>query len=296
MKVCLFFTAFLLTVGLLGCKPKTVTVTGQIFIVTRGAENFKLGAVEVLLIEKSEVADYLQKKQPTIESVIASRQQGLVAAKEDAQKAQAAFNWFLTHGHPLTNVDFVKIFAQMKTNGIESDALVRQCSLVAAQQNLASDQGKDVRAHALLEQQEAIIEKVNQKVAEAKLLVAKYWDIVRLDKAEETNKFEITKSRVVTAESRLENSPTGEDYFADFSPVVFKKTLSDADGKFSFVYPRDKSFTIFASAQREVLNKTEKYYWLVDAPTNSESAQVFLSNNNLVSVDPDGYFKRKPNN
>ena len=69
---------------------------------------------------------------------------------------------------------------------------------------------------------------------------------------------------------------------------------SDADGKFSFAYPCDKALTIFPRAQRGVLNKTEQYYWLVNAPTNSVPAQVFLSNNNLVFVDQDGYFKLKP--
>jgi len=43
-----------------------------------------------------------------------------------------------------------------------------------------------------------------------------------------------------------------------------------------------------------VLDKTETHYWLVDAPTNAETTQIFLSNNNLVFADPDGYFKIKP--
>ena len=92
----------------------------------------------------------------------------------------------------------------------------------------------------------------------------------------------------------LELYPTPADYFEDFSPVIIQKTLSDADGKFSLNYPRNKMFAIFAHAQRMVLDKTETYYWLVDAPTNVETAQIFLSNNNLVFVDPDGYFKLKP--
>jgi hypothetical protein len=70
--------------------------------------------------------------------------------------------------------------------------------------------------------------------------------------------------------------------------------ISNSDGKFSFTYPRNKMFTIFAHAQRMVLDKTETYYWLVDAPTNAETAQIFLSNNNLVFADPDSYFKLKP--
>jgi hypothetical protein len=52
--------------------------------------------------------------------------------------------------------------------------------------------------------------------------------------------------------------------------------------------------TFFAKAERVVGTKTEKYFWLVNAPTNSEIAQVLLSNQNLVYADPDGYFKIKP--
>ena len=69
---------------------------------------------------------FCKKKQPNVDSVIASRRQDLVAAKEDARKAQAAFNWFLANGHTATNADFVKIEAQLKTIRIELDALTRQ--------------------------------------------------------------------------------------------------------------------------------------------------------------------------
>jgi len=119
--------------------------------------------------------------------------------------------------------------------------------------------------------------------------------------ASETEKIEVVKSsvteansHVATVKTNLENSPTVADYLEDFLPVVVQKTLSDSDGKFSFTYPRDKMLAIFAHAQRMVLDKTETYYWLVDAPTNAETTQIFLSNNNLVFADPDGYFKIKP--
>lgn len=269
-------------------------VTGQVFIVTRNADNVKLGAVEVLLVETPQVADFLHKKQPAIESVIASWQQALAAAKEDAQKAQAAFEWFLTKGRPGTNADFLRIMAQIDVIRSQADALNRQFYSLDAQYDLAKRGDNSARADALLEQQEAIHAKMKQKVAEAALLLEKAKDVLRRADAEETNKFEVAKSRVATAEANLENSPTAEDYLAEFSPVVFEKTLTDADGKFSFAYPCDKALTVFASAQRTVLNKTEKYYWLVNAPTNAGVAQVFLSNNNLVFVDPDGYFKLKP--
>jgi hypothetical protein len=85
-----------------------------------------------------------------------------------------------------------------------------------------------------------------------------------------------------------------EDYLAEFFPVPTQKTLTDADGRFSFSFPSHKSFTIFATAKRAVLDRAERYYWLANASADSQKGQVFLSNNNLVYSDPDGYFKLKP--
>ena len=69
--------------------------------------------------------------------------------------------------------------------------------------------------------------------------------------------------------------------------------MTDADGRFSFSYPKDTVFTIYAFAQRKVLDGTEYYTWLVDAPKGND-ANFYLSNNNLATVDPDNYFAIKP--
>ena len=142
MKSYLSFGTLLLFIGLLGCKPKQTTVTGQIFIVTRGAENSKLGAVEVLLVERPQVIDFLQKKQSDIESVIASRRQEVAIAKENVKKAEVAFNWFLANGYPATNADCVKIRAKLQAVRMEFDALDQQFYSVNAQQDFASRQGE----------------------------------------------------------------------------------------------------------------------------------------------------------
>ncbi len=64
MKIRIFLTlTFAVLVALTGCKPKQTTLSGQMFVVTQGAENVKLGDVEILLIKKSQVADFLQKKE-----------------------------------------------------------------------------------------------------------------------------------------------------------------------------------------------------------------------------------------
>jgi wobble nucleotide-excising tRNase len=67
---------------LTGCKPKQTTLSGQIFIVTQGAENVKLGAVEILLIDKTQATNFLHAKQPAIESEMASKQEELQKIKQ----------------------------------------------------------------------------------------------------------------------------------------------------------------------------------------------------------------------
>lgn len=92
--------------------------------------------------------------------------------------------------------------------------------------------------------------------------------------------------------TKLESA--AEIYFQSFSPSILQKTATDADGRFSLSYPRDKTFTLFAKAERTVGEKTKKYFWLINAPSGVDKAQIFLTSDNLVFADPDGYFQIKP--
>jgi hypothetical protein len=87
------------SLGLLGCKPSETTITGQAFIVTKGVNNVKLGAVEILLIEKQPVADYLRQRQGMIDAQIEAGQRALddalhavETAKTNAAAASTAFH------------------------------------------------------------------------------------------------------------------------------------------------------------------------------------------------------------
>jgi hypothetical protein len=287
---------------LTGCKPKETTLSGQMFIVTQGAENVKLGDVEILLIEKSQATDFLQKKQPAIKSEMALKQQELTNAEQEvvtasgnAGKAQAYFDWFTVNKPYKTNADYAKIKSQwnilFNQYGYQTNYVER---LYAYTTNNLYDENAENNFRAAVNRREEIAVKLNSLNDELEAIKSAAI-------ATETERLEAVKSSVARANAdaaiantNLEKSPSLADYFGDFSPVIVQKTISDSDGKFSFVYPHDKSFTIFSSAQRMVLNKTEKYFWLVNAPTNAESVQIFLSNNNLVEVDPDGYFDLKP--
>jgi hypothetical protein len=266
---------FALLVALTGCKPKQTALSGQMFIVTQGAENVKLGDVQISLIDKSQASDFLLNKQTSIETELAARKNEIGVAERRVASVQTDYDSFQT------NSDYVELESELDNVSKEHEDLEQKL------RSLPQDSDEN----------EKTLKEVGVKYAKQYELQQKLDDMrkAREPKINELlNDIQTADLLLATAKTRLENFPMSEDYLADFSPLTIQQTRTDADGKFSFVYSRDKSLAIFASAQRMVLNKIEKYYWLVNAPTNAESVQIFLSNNNLVEVDPDGYFTLKP--
>lgn len=112
------------------------------------------------------------------------------------------------------------------------------------------------------------------------------------ERTESRHEVKSALDRVAAAKSRLEHFPTAETYLGSFRPAADQKTHTDADGAFSLTYPRNKEFVIFARAERSVpLGETEKYYWLVNAPSGTGKLTLQLSNSNLASTDSDGHLQ-----
>jgi hypothetical protein len=134
----LILVAIVGVIGLAGCKPKETTMPGQVFIATSGRENIRLGAVEVLLIERQQVTNYLQKRQVVIsdkmklatramletrqrdtanaEFDVKARQNNVTNAEQNVEAAQKQFDpvkkeydQFMATQPFLTNAVYVKI-------------------------------------------------------------------------------------------------------------------------------------------------------------------------------------------
>ncbi|HEY3931862.1 MAG TPA: hypothetical protein VGM58_05775 [Verrucomicrobiae bacterium] len=276
---------FAALVALTGCKRETM-LSGQMFSVTQGADNVKLGDVEILLIEKSQVADFLQKKQLVIEAETKSRFQEYANAVQKYKEAQTRFNWFTTSKPYETNADWIKMksrsdslyeqYVQQTNHADQLQAYIDKVNDAWAVSHYEDDSLSAARNNAL-NAQTTVLEKSVETMETWASLRKELFDIETTANVEASNKLEIAESDVMKVNKTIENYPTSEDYFQNFSPVVFQKTISDSDGKFSFSYPPNKSFTIFARAQRMILNKTETYYWLINAPTGSKAVQILLS-------------------
>jgi hypothetical protein len=363
----LILVAIVGVIGLAGCKPKETTIPGQVFIATSGRENIRLGAVEVLLIERQQVTNYLQKRQAVnsdkkklaTRAMLETRQRDVANAEsqvktcqnnvaneeqnvEDAQKqfdpVKKEYEQFMATQPLLTNAVYVKIKKDItfRTQIIPSQQqtitfLEEEVNKPYLPQTWVQDYNgvNGTSGHwAGATQAEQLIEKqaVGKRLTDAKNDLDNTYarinaDQQALEKIEngvdefQANKLHdaesllnAAKSRLTQAQSRLDAAkshletiknkppfvptpPTVDDYFYGFTPTAVKKANTDADGNFSLTYPCNKRFTIFARAERAILSEHEKYFWLIDAPVKTEAGRVLLNNNNLIEVDPDGYFK-----
>jgi hypothetical protein len=278
MKAILYFTALLFSISLFGCKPQETALSGQVFVVTRGAENIKLGLVEVQLIERKQITEYLQKNLPPITS----------QWKHECETKIDAINEQLDK-KTITDPE------ESQKHTAFSDLLWRPYSgpvnqIIQQETNLMILKAELYGNRYFIEHMEAGKDNYT------------YESAMRLEES-----VNLLPARIAAIEQSLSDEKAGLNnlkngdfsscamkYLVGFSPVVSKKVLTDADGKFFISYPLNKAFTIFAKAERVVSDTKETYFWVVNAPTGVETAQIFLSNNNLVTIDPDGYFKIKP--
>jgi hypothetical protein len=291
MKPFHYFTALLISLSLFGCKPKEATLTGQVFIVTRGADSIKLGLVEVQLIERTSVEDFIQKKQSAIDAETKSIEEEIAFYQHDYDlytENMTRTNMMLVSSSD-TNLDETHYVALLKEKENLTASLETNKEFKATFTDFLQNPNRYPHAQ---------IEKINEKFLELQKTESDTQDKIQLLNARIdsiTHNMEGKKAKLEDAQVRLNAVHKNPEYYLEhFSPSVIQKTLTDADGKFLLSCPRDKTFSLFAKAERFAGDTEETYYWLVNAPSGIETAQIFLSNNNLVTVDPDGYFKTKP--
>jgi hypothetical protein len=79
----------------------------------------------------------------------------------------------------------------------------------------------------------------------------------------------------------------GLDYFITGLPAPLVAAKTDADGKFKLSLKRRGRYGLLAFSSRTVGDKLETYQWFVWASLDGQpSGRIFLSNDNLISVDP----------
>jgi hypothetical protein len=86
------------------------------------------------------------------------------------------------------------------------------------------------------------------------------------------------------ARRELDYYYSGAFYFG-FLGFAIQRAETDAQGKFVIEVPQAGDFVIAAQAERSVMEKTERYYWLQPVSLDGQQQRVQnLSNNNLTST------------
>jgi len=355
-----------LTIMVSSCKPKQTVINGQVFIATQGGESIRLGAVEILLVDKNKVTNYLQKIKVQIDEKIKSgagialqayqqtvrttqlevdvakqnlsdKKQGEEEAQNKFDEAREKYDQIMASAPFLTNVVFVRIKKDLNLRTQQIPYLQQSIKIyeegVAQNSHAAPPEyvaylrnpggywkapDDTARLGALQEFQVYLAkaeldlsndEKQFQADNEALEKIISNFDNVQSSKLNEAQSALDTanlslneaQSMLASKESNLQqitsqgpnykHTASNADYLSDFSVPIISKVNSDADGNFSILCPGSGRFSIFASAQRQTISNSGKYYWLVDAPDKNKNERIFLNNNNLIGIDPDGYFK-----
>lgn len=204
-------------------KPRNGLLEGSIFIATKGGENFKLGAVKVLIF-------------------------------------------------PSTFMDSVKSIDEQSYRDCESlqpriDAKKSELEVLekSYHEYKDSDAGKDDCTSMY-----AYAANVSPAKTATNPIAKSYW--VANDELEELY-------------LKLNSFRIPQYYFSKINSQPLLVTESDAEGKFQVELPLKDDYVLAASADRQIGDKTEKYYWLIKFSFNgAPKRSINLSNNNLTSA------------
>jgi hypothetical protein len=295
------FLAVALLMPLTACKPKHVCVSGQVFIVTSNSQNVRLGLVEVDLIALEDFVTFTTTRQQELRNEISAREKRVAIATSELANANTTYQTFLTNG-PLGNASYLR-------KKSERDALMDQTSKLAKKgaaaskkieemENLSEVRHDDREAAELLRRLETISynqEIVSQSLTTLRTSMAELAEIQKELEPIETPAFAkkkqfeetIKATRAKLSEAQQTPVPTLEQLFAGLQAKALTNALTDADGRFKLNYERNKSFVIYAHADRLVGDTKEMYFWTLNAPTNFDTVELFLSNHNQAFSDPD---------
>ncbi len=207
------------------------SLQGQIFIVTNGRDNIKLGLVTVKLYNYDDISSYLVKRKTEYGELVNKEKQLVDTAKAAANNAkQSADNAEQNENNTLNAY----------TAAPYDDP--NQSSLEAANQQAQDESNQASEAYR---------------------------------SADESYREAINQSKDALAGS----------FFFENLPTPNQTTQTDADGKFTFEIPENGQYVVAAQAQRDVIDSTEYYYWMIQVSLNGASSKsMMLSNDNLSNA------------
>jgi hypothetical protein len=254
--------AALLVIAVAGCSraPDDVAVTGQIFIVTQGRENVRLGLVTVALLAESTAQRHV--------AFVDQRMAGMMQRwQKEKRSLQASSD---------SAVAFQLTGAQKRVAEAEIATAAAERALNAAIAALTREwdeyhKGNYPKPMSYL-----------QELAQAR---------DRADVTRTKRQGELQRANEALAALRGRRSPEPqrptldptEVYLMDLPPVL-ARAQTDADGEFSIKVPREGKFVLVARAERQVLGQNERYLWMVRMPEEAKAGTKVLMSNETMAT------------
>lgn len=218
---------------------------GEVFIVTKGGENYKLGLVPVALYPLDTIKRYIDERTQERDKELSPLNPQVEAAEAEVQRADAEETSAMNseEGPEVKAAEAEVLRSQVEV--LRADAAEVQ-RVEAAETSAEKSENTDAfsRAEANWEKAEKILSPLSQR--RAALL-------------------------------------SGNFYFHNL-PKPLAITQTDSDGKFKIEIPVEGEFVVAATSQRSVGDSEEHYYWLLRVSLDGASSKsIMLSNNNLSS-------------
>jgi hypothetical protein len=232
---------------------------GEIFIVTAGAENIRLGLVEVKVFPEAIIEEYLAQRKSRVKEGMPDFDKELNSPSIQESDAD----------DDATIATYRKLIAERKQSVQEMKSLALQ----AEDLNKALGGRPDANMRngiAIFEGQTATFEKL---LAE------------RLKSKDE--RIKAAEARITRAKDRIrmakDNWPTPDFWFQGL-PEPKYSTRTNSDGKFRFSLSKTGKFGLAARATRRVGDTIESYNWFIWVSLEGkDSSDVILGNHNLMS-------------
>jgi hypothetical protein len=270
---CLLLAASLASVS---CRRET-EVRGSVFIVTRGADNQKLGLVVVSAIPAEQIKRFVEEKKARVRAQLERLSKTNEARGAEVAAAQRAYDEAKKAVDDLTAQKEVVSSRQSELNSSSQPYL----------DDLADEDMGDSPAFAAEVAKQRKVRQQIQALAQQAAKLSSQADAARTRLASAERQLTAAKAEAA-AETLKVLELVNEAALFEGIPEGAAKAVTDADGKFALKLSGPGKYALAARAERRVYDKTERYFWIVWVDAGGEGPdQVMLTNQNMLGQEAD---------
>lgn len=263
-KVSKLLILVVLTLGLWSCSKSKIKVEGQVFIVTQGGTNFPLGLVSIGIAKSSEFLEDLEIAFEEYNSLVFSKEMEIGDLKNKIEigysEKNEAWNRVKIEAEKLK----LSSFANIGQDYALLDAKPRFNSFKNFMNMNEESRDRKIETDGVLKLKERY---------KLEGLEEYYFQKTKLDNLLES---------YLSLEISLLEFKQGHTILSNFNSNYFL-TKTNSRGEFSVDLEKGDYF-IFAKSSRKIGNEEENYLWVQQFTASNNIADLYLSNDNFVSV------------